>query len=1439
VTLVEQDGGLRCVQVRHGGDPKGAASQLLAQAAPRDGRPVVVTGRGLRAGIGHRHVSEPLAVQRALAEFRPEELPDAIVSFGGQSILVYELDSKGGIANAHTFNKCGSGTGEFFLQQIRRLGFDGPEEALRAAASGDARSRPYVPAARCSVFCKSDCTHASNEGKATRGQIAAGLCKMISDKIGQLLAKIEARRIWVIGGGSKLDLVLDYLRDEGLEVTTPPHAVCFEAWGASLLASGNGRLHQAGTAGEAPASFSTLPELTQFADLVQFKEIPKGKAQAGDACLLAVDAGSTTTKLVLMRLADRTTVASHYGYTLGRPHVATLAGLAALKEQLGTTPVEIVGIVTTGSGRYLVETFLTDYERTDPFGGLIEQVVAVNEITCHAKAGEHFNPGVACVLEIGGQDAKYTCLVNGVPADFCMNEACSAGTGSFLAEVVKEMFGIDRPEEIAPLAKQSGAPIRFGEQCSAFIEGDINIALQEGASTADVVAGLCYSICYNYINRVVGSRPIRSPISVQGGTAYNQAFCLAMAGVLKMNGHLGEGERIVVSREAGLMGAVGACFELAERIGRGEFRPFRTHLDALLAKQLAEGHRFECQACDYHCPIQTFLVDGHKVPFGGFCRRYDSVRRQRKPVEPADYDLTIRRDALLFDVHSDLGRNLPQNAPRVGLLGTFFDLSYLPFFSHFFSRLGCRAELAREISQQGRDRQGAAFCWPVEQAHGLLGSLLAEGPDFYWLPHIKAVPAENFGDNTRHCCPFIQASPYYLSEAFPELPREKILKPYLDLTAPLDEVARQLQPVAARFGAGEQAVRGIVAEAWSKQQEFQQDCIAEGRKALEWLSEDPSRLAFVLVGRPYNAFTGRLGANKGISRKLAAAGVPVIPLDCLPLDGEEPEGGMYWSSGQLILQGAQLIARHPQLFGVYLTNFSCGPDSFLIYRFREYMGSKPSLTLEFDGHTVNAGFDTRSEAFLDVVNGYRKQAPAAPPRSRAFIPATLGHEDGKRWYNDSDGRRRPLTDPAVRMVYSDMGPFNSQAISAATESLGIHSVALPAVDESCVQLGRRFASCKECLPYHGTLGGILQHAGERPKDELSLVFMPDATGPCRFGQYNVYLRRVIENLEVRNTAVVTLSPRDAYAGLGGSFQERAWIAIATGAVMANVAGAAETLAVDPAEAHSAILRSWERILAALRRGVTWKNFRSYRRLLEEVAHDLAGLKLKMPLSEASRVMITGEIYVRLVRLTTQPIRDRLVRDGFVVVEEPATNWVRYIDHLQWAGLEPDREKLRGTAKYSHWLKMYAEGAYERSITRALAGSGLVESHVDDIGELLRVASPHVDPLFGGEAILTVGGALDQALERFAGVIVIGPFGCMPTRIASAILAYALTPEEKVRLRPGDPAMAALAREIARCPILFYEADGAQLPPISESQLEVFSLVAKKVGQAMRRARVNH
>ncbi len=467
--------------VPHLGRPLEVLRELLAGAEFADAEYFGVSGH-----LGH--ISEVAAIQRALRETAGEF--DAVVSLGGESFLVYLL-ADGRITNVLSHNKCAAGSGEFFVQQIGRMGL-GMEEAIRRSFDGK-----VVPlASRCSVHCKSDITHKLNRNEATPEDILHTLHDSMANKVVALLEKgqRDLRRVLLIGGVTRNAAMRGGAARQAPR--RPSSSCCRRARGSRPGAARCSRGTNRSTgrrSSRAQPDLGSLPPLDLYADRVQVIAAPPRQAPPDGPLVLGVDAGSTTTKAVLLdpatRARGRLALRAHAGRSRGGdPRVPARA------RRPGRQPRASGLVGTTGSARELA-------------GAYLGTAHVYNEISAHAAGATHFDPDVDTIFEIGGQDSKYIHLRNGVPIDYAMNNACSAGTGSFLEESAQGDLGI-AVSDIADMALAAPSPVHFKATCAAFINSDIRIAQQQGHSRENIVAGLVYAIAANYLNRVKGPRPV-------------------------------------------------------------------------------------------------------------------------------------------------------------------------------------------------------------------------------------------------------------------------------------------------------------------------------------------------------------------------------------------------------------------------------------------------------------------------------------------------------------------------------------------------------------------------------------------------------------------------------------------------------------------------------------------------------------------------------------------------------------------------------------------------------------------------------------------------------------------------------------------------------------------------------------------------------------------
>ncbi|MGM0441451.1 MAG: acyl-CoA dehydratase activase [Elusimicrobiota bacterium] len=1383
----------------HEGQVKETLKNILNKKTFDDCHRYGVTGRKFKDLVDLPTISEPKATELAYKFVSGDNSNiEAIISGGGETFMVYELNKLGNISNVYTGNKCASGTGEFYFQQLKRMGVT-PEETKKIARLDD----PYEVSGRCSVFCKSDCTHALNKGE-DKGRIVAGLSKMMVNRIGEQLSKCGASRVFLVGGTAKNKIMLKDLRKRVRELQVPEEAVYFEALGAALWGLKNGRDYRSSNLFvQNSSSFNFMEPLVNYKDKVKFHSIERSSIAKNDECILGVDVGSTTTKAVLIKEKDDSLVASIYLRTEGDPVGAARKCYSQLEDQVKNKNIQITGLGVTGSGRHIVGLHaLTDS--------------VINEIIAHAKASVHFDEEVNTIFEIGGQDAKYTYLVNGVPTDYAMNEACAAGTGSFLEESAYEVLNVEM-EDIAGHALNGKNPPNFSDQCSAFISSDIKTAIQEGISVDDICAGLVYSICRNYTNRVKENRPVGDKVFMQGGVCYNKAVPMAMAALT--------GKDIIVPPEPGLMGAFGVALAVKENIKLGLTEKSTFELHRLADREVTYHEPFICRGgiekCDRKCEINVLEIDGKKYPFGGICDKYYN-RGNEQEIDVRNLDMVRKREKLVFEDYFYQPQKPGPDSKKIGINRSLSVNTLLPLFSRFFGELGHQIVLPDKSAEEGKQRQASSFCHPVEISHGYMYDLLNNhSTDYIFLPQIKGLPVKGY-ENRAVLCPLSQGEPYYLQAIWPKLKNDNVFTPVLNFQDGYSAAKEEFVQIGKELGHKRSTVIQAYNKAVKHQQNFRQICRDTGREILDDLEKDPRRKAIVIFGRSYNALTSV--ANMGIPHKFASRGELVIPFDMLPIEEKEPDDGMYWALGQQIIRGAKYVSEHPQLYATYITNFSCGPDSFLLGYFRRINGRKPTLTLELDSHTADAGIDTRIEAFLDVVASYRKlnKDSFKEKDDSNYQPARINLDGEEIAVVDSSGKKHLLTDDSVKVLVPSMGKKITRASVAALNYYGISAKACKPPAQPELKAGQSTCTGKECLPLQLTMGSLINYYENKKKDGQILVyFMPRSSGPCRFGQYNIFMNNFIRDNNLEDVAVLTLSDDNNYGDMGHRFTLRAWQSLITGDVLSDIYNTIRVLAVDKEKAKATYEKSSDRIFKALSQSSWFK----IKKILRKEAKRLSKIELSRPVAEVPKVSLVGEIYVRQDEFSRNYMVKKLADRGIMTRVTPMHEWLYYVDYLALHGEEFSDYSL--TEKLKHKLISKVKKHFEKTIKNILGKSGLYNGHLIDIQKVIDATDGLFSPELTGEAILTIGTALTDIVDSVDGAIAIGPFGCMPNRLSEAILSESIKTQKK-NIESENHPVHNLIDDLSMLPFLAIETDGNVLSQEVEARLEAFCLQVKRI-----------
>ncbi len=945
------------------GEPVLAAFDLLgkflAALNPVGELKIAITGSGGKAlanVFSAAYVNEFQVIAQGISLLQPDAR--TILEIGGDTskYIKLEPDPENGkltIADYEKNGDCAAGTGSFMDQQSSRLLYD-IEDVGDVVMQAD---KSAAIAGRCSVFAKSDMIHAQQKGFKPP-EILKGLCEAVVRNFRGTITKGKdiIPPVAFIGGvaankGVTLALQSVFkLTDSQLII--PKYFKWIEAIGAALIAgheqksisavalldiiSENRQLNRSFTTSDPISS----DKLVLLRDRVKRYQLPENEKVR---CYLGIDIGSVTTKLVLID-ENEDLVHEIYTRTQARPIEVVSEGLKQIEHAFGDK-VTIIGTGTTGSGRELI-------------GELIGADIIKDEITAHKTGAMNVSEKltgkkVDTIFDIGGQDSKYISIENGVVVDFTMNEACAAGTGSFLEEQA-EKLGINIKREFADLALRSTTPVRLGERCTVFMEKDITPFLNQGASKQDITAGLAYSIVYNYLNRVVRGRKIGDVIYFQGGTAYNDAVAAAFSTILN--------KEIIVPPHNGVIGAIGAAMLAKQKIEPGNVSTSFRGFD--VSRINYSIRNFTCKGCTNYCDIQEFTVEEKKTYWGDKCS--DRYRKTSKAVrKPVIEDLFKFRDQLLMDDYVQKENGLP----TIGLTRSMYFYDRFPFWNTYFRELGVNLVLSDETNRQiiysGIESQVAEPCFPIGVAHGHIQNLIDKSVDYIFQPNV--VNSEtNYPQTHSFLCPWGQTLCFVIMQtpSFKNY-RDKIIYPNVRFAEGKETVTRELQQVAKKLGFKNSKNNRAVERGFEAQQKFNKSLLEKGRQVLEIITEK-NELAIVLLGRPYNIYDPMINLN--VPKKLRDNyGVNVIPIDFLSddnIDIYDIHENMFWNYGRRILQVSKLTRRYPNLHLIYITNFKCGPDSYIKHYVRDASQS-PYLTLQFDGHGNDAGIMTRCEAYLD------------------------------------------------------------------------------------------------------------------------------------------------------------------------------------------------------------------------------------------------------------------------------------------------------------------------------------------------------------------------------------------------------------------------------------------------------------------------------------------
>ncbi len=1016
----------------------------------------------------------------------------AVLAVGGEKFFYATFDENGNYSGSNCNTSCAAGTGSFLDQQASRLKMD--DIAELSATAGRNRGRCPRIASRCAVFAKTDLIHAQQEGYQYE-EISDGLCAGLARNIVDTLfaaGKLPAE-ILFCGGVSKNSAVARHIEKQAsVKLIRTPYGHMYGATGAALCLLGD--MEKSKIEPMACAAILHAPPQEKkyyypplqlnrsshpdFSSLSRYASNSGGnnpvevdiyqEPDAVEHVCLGIDIGSTSTKAVLLN-AKQQVLAGFYTRTAGRPLRATMDIFGAIAEMESARAVrfEVFQCATTGSGRKFI-------------GKIIGSDIVLDEITAHARAATQLNDQVDTIIEIGGQDAKFTVLRNGRVTSSTMNNVCAAGTGSFIEE---QAARLGCPiEEYGSRAAGVSAPMA-SDRCTVFMERDINHYLSDGFSVNEVLAAALHSVCENYLMKVATEKSIGSTIFFQGATAKNRSLVAAFENRLQ--------KPILVSKYCHLTGALGAALLAEEeRSSQTTFAGFS------LCKTTIPISAEVCGFCNNACKISVADTPSGKVAYGFLCGR---------EYEDSTY---VPRDSGAVDL-LDLRKNVmpkPKTRPSrselvIGLPAAVYMMEDLPFWENFFAELGVKTvstSVRQSYAAVGKKLSQSEFCAPVTAMHGHVDALLDQA-DYVFLPFYLEIKSK---EARRQFCYYSQFLPGIMGFVGQER-AEKILSPVIRYLYTSFHAKRQLYRMFKKImpdPPGFIEVSRAFDHAAVLDQQY--------RNALQTLFTRHSRTAddieVLLVGRPYTVLSPAM--NCGIPEIFASLGINVFFQDMITCTDEDVEHiapllrEIHWQHAATILKAAEVSARKEGVYPVYITSFKCSPDSFTLEYFKSIMetNNKPYLVLELDEHGSNIGYETRIEAAVrSFRNHYQEEkcTVAAPVMLSDYSSINPHFAESVKGKN---------------IVLPNWDRITCAFLAATLEREGCDAYVMNETEET-IRKSLKYNS-GQCIPLNAIAQGFVETIeAYRLAPEKTVLWLNKSTLACNIKLYPYHIKTLLNN----------------------------------------------------------------------------------------------------------------------------------------------------------------------------------------------------------------------------------------------------------------------------------------------------------------------------------------
>jgi len=901
----------------------------------------------------------------------------SLLIVGAEKFGLASFDENGEYKSYRSNSSCAAGTGNFLDQQAERLNLKNIREFCQLALNNKG-SFPKI-ASRCAVFAKTDLIHAQQEGYSLT-EICDGLSWGVAKNIVDTVFHNQLFSSMVMAGGVSLNkTVIRHIENlSHVSIVSDKYAHVYGAIGAALVCKNENAalenpindIQDLIFTGVKERKYNYAPLKLELSEYPEFdstrrydfisKRFPAFKQVEVDIYSplrgknpikvhLGIDIGSTSTKAILVD-RKRKVFAGLYTRTTGQPLIAVQVLLEAIRniEEVANIRFSITSVGTTGSGRKFV-------------GKIIGSDIILDEISAHARAAYELDPETDTIIEIGGQDSKFTVMRDGMVTFSTMNSVCAAGTGSFIEEQAKRLgCSLDDYSERAEKARSPLA----SDRCTVFMERDLNQYLNAGYTVDEMLAAVLHSTRENYLSKVAVRGAIGDKIFFQGATAKNKALVASFEQKLE--------KPIMVSKFCHLTGALGVTLELIDRnLTTTNFRG----LD--LYKKTIPVRSETCDICINHCKLKIAEIDNEIEAYGFLCGREYHIEKFVKH-KSLDFQL-IRKRKKIFRFKS----TYIKNAITIGIPAGLHLYEEIPFWQKFFHELGINTRTSEDYLQAvkvGKNLSGAEFCAPVAAMHGHVDFLKPE-TDYIFLPvYLQAI----FEAKTnKQYCYYTQFVSSVISIQKHFQPRDKILTPLLKTSR--GELFAQFELFKMLRSIGHKATFLQLYQAYDHAKKYFQDLNKNWQLLYEKTSKNTDDFHVMLLGRPYTVLSPAM--NSYIPDLIEKNGIRTFYMDMIPVDkgkisrADELVKTIKWKFASKILYAAEVIVRTKGCYPVLITSFKCTPDSFVVEYFKDIMNShnKPYLILQLDEHDSTVGYETRIEAGIRAFRNHfeNQQKPGA------------------------------------------------------------------------------------------------------------------------------------------------------------------------------------------------------------------------------------------------------------------------------------------------------------------------------------------------------------------------------------------------------------------------------------------------------------------------------